>query len=331
MNSTQIVPLTGRWTTIVIWIYIVTMAILALSSLDDVRHVWPTIVGVVVFVAIGVAFSIDASEPMALWCATLVVVAWPVVAVLISWELTVEGGHAQWYFGAGTVSLFYVSLRGRLTLAWVGFVLLSGVIIAWGVTTADIGLGVALALVGKQLPIMIAGTLFAVGMRRTVASIDRLTRAASLRASAEAAHVAMTAERNERLAGLDAVATPLLTRLVDGSELTETDRLAFTVAEAELRDGLRARSLSVPAVVAAAREARLRGVDVVLLDDSDPTQLRADDLAAVTDRVAQALTESTGGRIVARLLPPGRADVATLLIDGSGTARHEVVQASGND
>lgn len=327
MKGTHLVPLTGTGPRILIWLYIATMIVLALWSLDEVRHAWPTLVAIVVFVGLGVAFSLDAAEPMSVWCATLAALAWPAVAALVSWQLTVAGGHSQWFFGAGTVSLFYVSMRGRLGIAWVGFILLSGVILAWGLTTHT-GLGVALSLIGKQLPIMIVGTLFAVGMRRTAASIERLTTEASTRASAEAADLATTAERNERLVGLDAVATPLLSRIVGGDPLTPEDRLEFSIAEAELRDSLRARALSVPVVVAAARKARRRGVDVVLLDDSDPAEIRRADLDAVIARVSEALSTSEDGRIVARLLPPGRTDVATLLIDGSHSARHEVVRAA---
>lgn len=330
MNPTRLVPLTGTGPRVIIWLYVSTMVVLALWSLDDVREVWPTVVGLVIFVAIGIAFTVDAAEPMSLWCALFVAAAWPGIAALISWQLIVAGGHAQWYFGAGTVSLFYLSLRGRMPIAWAGFAVLASVIVVWGATTT-VGVPTALALVGKQLPIMIVGTLFALGMRRTLASIERLTLAASARASAEAVDLATTAERNERLADLDAVATPLLAKLVDGSALTDSDRLEFSIAEAELRDGLRARTLSVPSLVAAAREARRRGVDVVLLDDSDPTQLSTVDLAAVVTRVSEALDESHDGRIVARLLPPGRPDVATLLIDGSHRAGHEVVHASLND
>lgn len=200
----------------------------------------------------------------------------------------------------------------------------------WGATSGT-GIPVALMLIAKQLPFPIVGTLFAVGLHRTGATILRVTAQASARASTEAADVARTAERNRGLRELDAFATPLLSHIVDGSELTADDRLEFSVAEAELRDSLRARALSVPSIIAAARQARRRGVDVVLLDDSDPRSVNPADLRAVIAKVAEALEDSRDGRIVARLLPPGRSDVATLLVDGSDSARREVVTASASD
>lgn len=327
MKTTQLVPLTGTWPRIFLWIYVVSMVLLALSSLDGVRTTWPTFVGLAVFIVVAVVLSLDTAEPLSLWCAWLVVLVWPVVALLISWQLLEGGGHAQWFYGAGTVTLFYVSLRGRPWFAWVGFALLSAVVVVWGATTAT-GLAGGFALVGKQLPIMLVAALFAIGVRRAVSNIDRLTVEASVRASAEAADLATTAERNERLVGLDAVATPLLTKLVDGSALTTEDRLEFSLAEAELRDGLRARSLNVPSVIAAARAARRRGVDVVLLDDSDPERLDPTDLAAIVASVTRALDETAHGRVVARLLPAGREDVATILIDAPDSVRHDVVRST---
>jgi len=67
---------------------------------------------------------------------------------------------------------------------------------------------------------------------------------------------------------LEEFATPLLERLATGVTPTAAERTEYALAEAQLRDGLRAGVLMVPEVVAAARAARERGVEVVLLDDS---------------------------------------------------------------
>ena len=80
----------------------------------------------------------------------------PIVAALVSWQLKSGGGFSQWYLGAGTAVLFYISLRGRPVWAWIGFVLLSAVIVVWGATTA-VGAGTALLLAAKQFPILVVG------------------------------------------------------------------------------------------------------------------------------------------------------------------------------
>jgi hypothetical protein len=323
----EMVKLNGRGTKIMIWLYFVTLSALAIWSLDEVRTAWPTFVGLALFAVVSLALSLDSGETLSPVATAVTVLTWPVVAVLLSWQLFSGGGFSQWFLGAGTATLFLVSLRGRILWAWFGFVLMSSVILVWGATT-DIGVMTAGLLVAKQAPILVVGTLFAIGLRRTGASIQNLSTETSARSAIEAADVAATLERNRRLSELDAFATPLLTLLVSGTELTDRDRREFAVAEAELRDGLRARTLSVPPIVEAARAARRRGVDVVLLDDSDPDSLAPHDLAVVIDQVEQTLRDTDEGRVVARLLPADRDGVATVLVDSRDGATTAVIPAS---
>lgn len=319
------IELTSRGARVVTWLYFSTIVVLALWTLDDVREPAPTILGLVLFAIGCVVLSRDTHDVLSLEATLFSVAVWPVVTLLISWQVE-RGGHSQWYAGAATVSLFFICLRGRIVWAWIGFALVSGAIALWGATSELAG-DTALSLIGRQLPILIVGTLFAIGLRRTTENIVRLTASTSARAATEAADLAATAERDRRLAELDTFVTPLLTQLVEGTPLTDDDRRGIAVAEAQLRDGLRARSLSVPLVVDAARRARLRGVDVVLLDDSDPTTLDPADLESVIAQVAEVLDEAEDGRVVARLLPPGRPDVATVLLDGSTSRRDLVIAA----
>ncbi len=323
----RLVPLSGRGATALVWIYFATMAILAVWSIGDVRSPWPTIASLLLFGLTCFAVTTDPAETLGRAATGLVVITWPVIALVISWQLIEGGGYAQWFLGAGTTSYFYLALRGRIGLAWVGFVALSVVILIWGATTPA-GPLAALLLVGKQAPVLLVGTLFAVGMRRTGADIQRITDEESARASAEAAAAATSVERQRRLAELDAAATPLLTRLVSGAPLTDEDRREFAVVEAELRDGLRARTLTAPSVVEAVRAARRRGVDVVLLDDSDPELVAPTDLETAITRVADTVREISHGRIVARLLPPGRGEVATILVETPERTHRESVPSS---
>lgn len=323
----ELVSLTGTGARILLWGYVLTIGALGVWSLADVDTPWPTIVGLVVLVGVGVLLTLDRAEPMRLGTAIIVAVAWVIVAGVISWHLLVPGGHAQWYFGAGTVSLFYVCLRGRLLVGWIGFAALSAVIVAWGATT-EVGLVAGLLLVGKQLPIFLVGVLFAVGMRRTTATIMRLSDETAARAAAEAAQDASADARRRRLLELDGVATPLLQRLVDGEPLSASDRLDFAVAEAALRDGLRARSLAGPRITAAASAARRRGVEVVLLDDRHPEAPDAATFEAVVTAVATALDGAGDGRVVARLLPAGRDEIATVLVETTNGRDHIVIPAA---
>jgi len=316
--------LTGTGARVLIWLYFSTMLALALWTLGDVRSPWPTLAGLVLFGGACLALSLDSAPRLSLGVTTLVCGVSVANALLISWQL-VAGGHSQWYFGAGTVMMFYLCLRQRIVLAWIGFAAMSLVILMWGLTT-PVGLAEAAVLFGRQAPIVLVGTLFATGMRRTTMEIDRLRVETSLRASAAATAEATARERAVRLAALDEVVTPLLETLVNGSPIQPRSRIDFAMAAAELRDGLRARSLSTPKVLQAARDARRLGIEVTLLDDSDPATLSPIDLERAENATVAALRAARDGHVTARLLPPGRDHIATIVADGTAHRSIEVTR-----
>lgn len=318
----EMVQLTGRGARIVIWLYFATNVMLAVWTLDGVRTPLPTIIALMVLLAVCVAATLDTGDRISRTTTILILVSGPVMSLLVSWNL-VYGGYTQWYFGAGTVALFYLGLRGRIGLAWIGYAVLSATILTWG-TTTDIGFSNAVVLVARQAPILIVGTLFANGLRRTGDDIEKVTAAASMGAIAEASAAAARNERDQRLTELGGFATDLLEKLAGGDPITPEDRIEFAVAEAEVRDSVRARSLRLPAVVTAARDARRRGVEVVLLDDSDPAANTAEELEEVGTHLAAALDAATDGRVTARLLPAGRETLATIVVDGSQYSRIDV-------
>jgi hypothetical protein len=321
----EMVRLTSRGARAVIWMYFISMAVLAVWTLDDVRSPYPTLIAIVLFGAICVAVTRSATDRISLTLSLLVIAVGVVSALLVSWQLLRPGGYAQWYFGAAVAALFFLSLRGRVALAWVGFGLVGGVIVVWGLTTG-MDLVTALVLVAKQTPILIVGTLFATALRRTGDQVRRFADEAAARAITEGEQLAISQEREFRLHNLGGAVSPMLELLARGEPTTPEQRLEFALAEAELRDSLRARALSATGITSAAREARRRGVEVILLDDSDPAQLSPGDLAIASLRIGRVLSEAREGRVTARLLPPGRAAIATIVVDGAEHLREDVVR-----
>ena len=86
-----------------------------------------------------------------------------------------------------------------------------------------------------------------------------MTAAASVSAIAEAAGLAAATEREQRLQELGEFATPLLEQLASGAPIAADDRVEFAVAEAEVRDSVRARGLRLPEVIEAARSCASAG------------------------------------------------------------------------
>lgn len=310
----EMIELTGWGARALIWSYWATMAGLMFWTIDEVREPVPSYVAIVILAAVALALSLDTADQLSMGVTLFVIAAGVTNCLLVSWQL-LQIGYAQWFLGAATIGLFFLCLRGRILWAWIGYVLICAVTVSWGLTS-EIGLAASLLALGRQLPVVLIGTLFATGLRRTGDDIERLTTESTRRAADEAATVATAREREERLVALGELATPMLERLASGAPITDVDRLEYALAEAELRDGLRAPSLVLPDVSAAARSARRRGVEVVLLDDSDPGALSAGDLARAATRISALINATTDGRVTARLLPSGRDSIATIVVDG---------------
>lgn len=321
----ELPELTGRGAHLLIWIYYATMSSLAVLSLDDVHS--PTIVylSVVIFGAIWFALTQDTSERVSVRVCVFVISASVFTTVLSSWN-AINGGFSQWYVGAGALVMFYLSLRGRDLLAWAGFAAIGAAAIIWGLTTDD-RLLESILLVARQAPIVLVGSLFAYGMKRTSKRLENVHDADTARVAAEAAALARTAERSRRLAALDAAVGPHLQRIADGSPLSDDDRQELLVAEARLRDSLRARQLDLPEIVAAVQRARRRGVVVLLLDDRYPLALPAGALSRVIDASVRMLDNASDGTVTIRLLPAGRQLLATLVADGHEYSRAELPSA----
>lgn len=323
MNRSSFVRLTGTGAHVFVWLYYATTVTLALWSLGDSTRPWIVVLVLVLFAAGVLALTLDRGDRLSLPVALGVSAIAAGSIYPLSWQL-VPGGYTAWYVGAATAFLFIVNLRGRIAVGWAGCAAMVAALILWGATT-PIGLADALTISARQSAIVGVATLTSLALQRTGSRIRELTAEASVRSADEAAGLAVAEERTRRLAELRSSAVPLLQRIAGGGPITDDDRVAFAVAEADLRDSLRARGLRVPAVVDAAGEARRRGVDVVLLDDSGG-DLDGADLAGFVVLVTEALASATDGRVTARLLPPGRAVLGTVVADGSVYSKREVLR-----
>lgn len=319
---TELVSLTGIGSRVFVWAYFAGMLVLAVWTASHWTQPLLPIIALVLYAAVCLAMSLDKGEPLSIPVTLAGVVVAPLSVVLVAWQL-VDGGYTAWYVGGATAFLFLVALRGRIVLAWVGCALFVAALVVWGATSWA-GVEDAVLTATRQAAILLVGTLTAIGLRRTGVQIRKLTAEASVRSAAEAASLAAADERASRLADLRENVVPLLERIASDALPSEADRLEFAAAEADLRDGLRARGLRQHRLVDAARSARSRGIDVVLLDDSDPADLDVDDLDRFADIATSALEGATDGRVTARLLPPGRDTIGTVVADGTSYTRHDV-------
>ncbi len=299
-------------------------AMLAVWTIGDAKNPLLVWLALATLAVVSVVMVRGRGERMPLGASIVIVAGAPAMAAIL--YPSTSPGYTQWFIGSATLTLFYLSLRGRILLSWVGFAFLSAVII--GIDLAMLNeVAPAIGALGRQAAVLLVGTLFAFGLRRTGDRLEQLTAQTMAKSATEAANRASAQERKRRLAQLEEFAAPLLRRLVNGDTLTDADRREFAVAEAALRDSVRAAKLARTDVVTAARAARLRGVEVVLLDDSGDAVLDESDLDRASAAIVGALSSARDGRVTGRLLPSGREIVATIVADGTEYVKREVPRA----
>jgi hypothetical protein len=141
--------------------------------------------------------------------------------------------------------------------------------------------------------------------------------------SAEAGIVsaaAASAERRNRLNNVLERALPALS-LISASkgELTSEQQAELLQLEAGLRDDIRGRSLLNEAVRQAANDARLRGVEVVIMDEGGLADISESQRENVLSKVAAAIATVKEGKIVVRS-PRGEQWLVTVLATRPGTS-----------
>ncbi|MFI6045769.1 hypothetical protein ACIA8C_29365 [Nocardia sp. NPDC051321] len=286
------------------------------------------VAALVLLAAAGVLVLVIPVDPLPLPATIFVAASGPLATALTSFDAEHGWSKQVWTAFASSYVLAVLVLRGRLGAAWLGVGGVAVVIATVGVVNGLRGEVIA----GSIVPIStVAGvSLFAVIMRPTQRSLRLLREESTMRAAAEATMAAENGERDRQLARLDKVARPILERIADGVELTATEREQCRLLEAELRDGLRAPQLVTDELSSAARGARSRGVEVVLLDDGGfagvPRWVRQQVIEAAT----KELDAANVGSVTVRVLPMGRRILATVLANAPHQDRRTEIDAAGS-
>jgi hypothetical protein len=294
----------------------------------------PSYVALFVVTAAALVVARPGPDPLPLPLAILVSSVAPISAALISWNLPTSGspGYENWHLGACAFLMFFLVLRNRPLWAWIGLVAMAAVTIGW---TVDVGQGVLSGVnqVDRHFGILLIGTLFNFAFQRTSARIRLIQIAEQDRLVADAVADEATATRRRYAAALGESTREMLLLITRRGNLDEADQRECLLIEASLRDRLRGRSFYRHTLIDEVRAARIRGVDVVLLDDRGPAdgtiadeELR-DAVAAV---VAEELATLDAGKLTARMLPRGRSVIATVTTNrGSGISTSFTVNGAG--
>lgn len=306
--------LTGAGARLVLVLFIATQALLTVVNLDEVASPWASILALVLVCAAGGILTMRVPDPYPM--PLVLVIAGIVVAAtaLVTWNMPATGviGYAGWHWGAITFVLFVLALRRRIGGAWLCYAAMAALTLVWAEAVGR-GMTGGLSLIDRHAGLLLVATLFAVGLRRTGRRTAAITRAQLELTEREAASRAVLAEQAAQTATLDELARPALERIAGPEPLTVAESGEFVLLEALLRDRLRAAALLTPALTEAVRKARSAGVEVVLLDDRGESPLSSERHTQVESAVLAALAEPGIEALTVRLLPAGRAEVATIV------------------
>jgi signal transduction histidine kinase/riboflavin transporter FmnP len=315
-----VVPLTGMFglstpiARLILGLFVVVHAVLAFSD-----HESGFVLELGAFLGITAAavwVTRAATDPLPRGRAVGILALLAVSEVMMCLQVPVVGASpfANWHLGAITLLLLILAVRGRPGWAWAGYAGLFSASVTWAVLSG-LPAGTGVDLVIRHAGTLLAGTLFAVGLRGSLNALAALNNQLSRTETAEATEIAAIEERQAQLARLNVIARPALERLAEPHDLSDAERADCRLVEASLRDAIRARALFVEPVTSAARAARVRGVDVTLLDDSgDQPPVDIDRVARI---VADQLDSAASGRLIARVLPADRPVLATIVVEGA--------------
>jgi hypothetical protein len=307
---------------------------LAYSATVDLRGVRsvPLLVLSIVVVSWGVVgLFVVKPDPMPAPAACTVAATGPIACVLVFLAIPgpVVNPNQTNALGCSLLVLAFLCVRSRIATAWVGMAAMIAVFVVWATATNQGFLG-TLTYAAPSAAVLGMATLFAVIMRPAAADIRRL-REASINDAADAAAARGRRDEGDRQQGvLRELAAPTLEAVARSEFFSAEQAAEAALTEAQVRDSVRARSLSTPAVARAARAARARGVEVIMFDDGamdmSSTRLRADFCQLASEWLASA----TDGTITIRIDPPRRALLASIVaVAGDGTSRRLDMNAAG--
>jgi hypothetical protein len=250
------------------------------------------------------------------WVNLLVVVIVPQLIHEAIYAATVDS-QSSWYVSGLGALMAVTAIRGQQAVSWIGAAVLSLEVLVTGGTGALFNSGLAGAM-----SLVVAANVLSYAL----SGIERETRtyldkAIEIEASA-AIESATRLERSRRLNETLRVSYPLLQKVASG-QLDEESKKEAKLLEAQLRDSIRGRELIDSKLQEAIRSARVRGVEVVVLDEGGMESLAENSKSEIRQKFATELDQVSSGRVTIRA-PRGGKTHATFVASRPGTATPDV-------
>ncbi|MFZ4896490.1 hypothetical protein ACL9RL_18770 [Plantibacter sp. Mn2098] len=215
--------------------------------------------------------------------------------------------------------------RGNPVAGSIGGGLVIGYALVWGLDQDPSGAGLVF-LIGIPIGCMVAGIVWRVVLRWIV-NKERAHRSAAAQATERAAASDEAVALLQReLADIRNTVADLLTGIARGESIDHEMRTRLTLAEASIRDRIRAPHLQHPLLVAELSRLRSRGVAVVVLGEPIHGVLIDTSLA---ERIADQVSSVVDGRVTVRSLPPGRAAAVSIVVQRAERTEQVLMTSDG--
>ena len=319
----------GVWA--VVGVVVTTLWVVAATAGSTVSNLAGPLAAAAIYTAAIVILVAVEGDPLPMLPTVLLTLAGPVCSALVLSVTSAEGlGSIVVGMSHGAAAMIYAFMivRARRIAPWLGYLAIIGVYLLWGSLTGTGAAAAGIQVLADVAPLLMA-MLFSYTLRPTAAEVFSLRQQTTVRVAQLAASRAASDERTRQVRQLDSLARPLLELIASGAELTPEQRLDCGVLEAHLRDRLRAPLMSELDLDTPSYDARLRGVDVVLIDDSSeeiPPNIRE----RIAKLATSVLTDAADGEVFVRVSPSHRSTVASVLhrpLDGP--SRRMEVDAEG--
>lgn len=227
--------------------------------------------------------------------------------------------YSTWYVIGIATLMAATAVRQRRSFAWAGTAIMAGQVIAWDGFIAGWQTGLAGALM-----LVFAGHTISVGLEKAYRDTKAFTRESIEIKSQQASNAAASDERRIRLDAALQGALPMLNQIKSlHGNLSEDQKKEARLLEASLRDEIRGRGLMSKSVRDAARQARSRGVEVIILDEGGLDEVTEDLREEILTKVAAAFAQISEGRLTLRS-PSQEAWKVTLVATRPGIAKPDV-------
>ncbi len=247
------------------------------------------------------------------WQGLLNLLAAAVLPRMIEAQITAAdfGTYATWYIGALGVLLGATALRGQLYFAWGGLIIATSEIMLWESPKNLLNSG----WLGLVILVVI-GHAARLGLKVSELAIEQANHeAAAASIEAKRAEVLRTTQAKAFARSVADVQTILRRAVAQKGKLSEDDRREALLLEHRLSDDVMGGALITPAISQSARLARLRGVDVYLMDQGILNTLPNAELEEIRQKVEDVVNDQMTGKVTVRATTGNRWRVSIIAFE----------------